>query len=103
MKYNKKADIYTCESIPNGYGGFEKEYTLFATVDACITPLHYDTMSVGNVIRVNETCKLFTKIKLPALIDHVIVDGVKYRVQLHNDFGKVQMLNLEKVGNLPNG
>lgn len=100
MRYDKKAQIYTCETVPNGYGGFTKEYTLYATVSAAITPLHHDMMSVGNVMRTNITCKLFTREPLPPLVDHVVVEGVTYRVQLHNDYGKVHQLNLEKVGNL---
>lgn len=98
MRYDKVADIYTYVDVPNGYGGFVKDYKLVATVNAAITPLHCDTMSVGNVIRTTYTCKLFTKTPLPADLDHVMVDGVKYRVRLHNDFGKVQMLSLERVG-----
>lgn len=98
MKFSTKAEIYTCETVPNGYGGFTKEYTLYATVNAAITPFHYDLMSIGNTVRTITTCKLFTRERLPEPVDHVIVDGVKYRVQLHNDYGKVHQLNLEKVG-----
>ena len=98
MRYDKKAQIYTCESVPNGYGGFTKEYTLFGEVNAAITPLHYDLMSIGNVVKQVITCKLFTRENLPPLVDHVIVGGVKWRVQLHNDYDKVHQLNLERVG-----
>ena len=98
MKFSTKAEIYTCETVPNGYGGFIKEYTLYATVSAAITPLHYDLMSIGNVVKQVITCKLFTRENLPPLVDHVIVDGVKWRVQLHNDYDKVHQLNLERVG-----
>ena len=100
MKFNKIAEIYTCENTFNGYGGYVKEYTLFGTVEVALTPFHYDVRSVGNVINTVTTCKLFTKAKLPVIVDHVIVDGVKYRVQLHNDLGKIHMLNLELDGRL---
>lgn len=100
MKFDKKAQIYTSTPVPNGYGGYTKDIKIFATVDATLTPLHYDIRSVGNVINTMTTCKLFTKTALPDVIDHVIVDGVKFRVQLHNDFGKIHMLSLELDGRL---
>lgn len=100
MKFDKKAEIYTCEEVFNGYGGYVKNYILFDTVEVALTPLHYDVRSVGNVINTVTSCKLFTKTKLPIIVDHVIVDGVKYRVQLHNDLGKIHMLNLELDGRL---
>lgn len=98
MKYNKKAEIYTVESTPNGYGGYIKTEVLFATVDASITPIHYDLLSgedIGN--RVLYTCKLFTKTIIPNRVDYVVVDGVKYNVLNHADLGKIQLLELEKV------
>lgn len=100
MKFDKKAEVYTCETIPNGYGGYVKDYKLFDIVEVALTPLHHDTTSAENVIKTVTTCKLFTKTPLPKIVDHVVVEGVKYHVQLHNDLGKIHMLNLEIDGRL---
>lgn len=100
MKFDKKAEIYTSEPIPNGYGGFVKDVQLFDIVEVALTPLHHDMTSAGNVIKTVTTCKLFTKSVLPKVVDHVVVEGVTYRVQLHNDLGKIHMLNLELDGRL---
>ena len=99
MRYDKKASIYVSTSTPNGYGGFIKDIQLFAEVEACITPLHYDLVAEGSVIKTMTTCKLFTKVTLPKVIDHVIVDGMEFNVLNHADLGKIQMLQLEKMGN----
>lgn len=98
MRYNQKAEIYTCTPVPNGYGGYVKDIKLFGIVDVLITPLHYDFRYIRNMQYTVLTCKLFTKTPLPEPIDHVIVDGVKYSVGLHNDLGKIHMLALEIDG-----
>lgn len=100
MRYDKKAEIYVVNNLPNGYGGFVEEVVLFDIVDIALTPLHFDTRSVGNVINTVASCKLFTRTALPTIVDHVIIDGVKYYPELHNDFGKIHMLSLRQDGRL---
>ena len=98
MKYDKIAEVYTCENVPNGYGGFVKDIKLFGTFDVCITPIHCDVQIYNERPYTLQTCKLFTKNELPNIIDHVIVDGVSYNVLSHADFDKIQMLTLQKSG-----
>lgn len=98
MRYEKQAEIYITNSIPNGYGGFVEEDILFDIVDIKLTPLHYDTRSVGNVINTVASCKLFTRTILPNNVSYVVVDGVKYYPEIFNNFGKICMLSLRKDG-----
>lgn len=103
MKFDKKAEIYISEPIPNGYGGFVDDIQLYGIVDVALTPFHYDMISAGNVIKTLITCKLFTKSPLPKVVHHVVVEGVTYYVQLYRNLGKVHALNLELDGRIHNG
>lgn len=94
MRFNTKAEIYVSNPIPNGYGGFNKDISLFGVIDVALTPTHLDTRFVGSALYHVVTCKLFTKTELPDNIEHVIVGGRTFKVDMHNDLGKMHMLSL---------
>ena len=97
MRFPDKLEIYTSTFIPNDIGGYDKEYTLWGTVDGYIVPTKQELVLNEGRITLESITKAYTKWEIPDNIDFIICNGEKYKVVNQADYIRVRLLTIEKA------
>lgn len=105
MNYNESAIIYTVSEHSDGFGGYDQERILVATIQCRVAPFTVRTIDSAGLLITKSRNKLFTQNKtfMDAIDKNIYSDylieykGIMYRKLSIMDAGKCLIIEMETL------